>query len=221
MPRIFMFDAYGTLFDVHSAVAQAGAPLGANRDPVSQLWRAKQLEYTWTFTLMGQSASVDFSVLTARALDFALAKYSVSDPVLRQALLDAYLTLDAYPDVAPALTDIKAAGNSTAIFTNGTRGMVDAAIAASGIGGLLDHVITVEAMQRFKPEPAVYEHARNSVGSPQPHEIVFVSSNRWDVAGAASVGFTPVWVNRTGQPAEYPGFDPVVVVPDLTGIGGV
>lgn len=221
MPRIFMFDAYGTLFDVHSAVMRVGAPLGVHRDAVSQLWRAKQLEYTWTLTLMGQSAGVDFSALTARALDFAFARYGVNDPALRQALLDAYLTLDAYADVAPALADLKAGGNTTAIFTNGTRTMVEAAVAASGIGPVLDHVITVEPTARFKPDPVVYEHARQTVGNPPPHEIVFVSSNRWDAAGAASVGFTPVWCNRTGQPPEYAGFDPVVVVSDLSGLGGV
>lgn len=220
MARIFMFDAYGTLFDVHSAVAQAGAPLGALAEPVSQLWRAKQLEYTWTLTLMGQSPNVDFSVLTARALDFALARFAVQNPPLRQALLDAYLTLSAFPDVAPALTDLRSAGHRTAIFTNGTQVMVDAAIAAAGIGPLLDHVVTVEPVQRFKPEPAVYEHARGAVGGPPAHEIVFVSSNRWDVAGAAAFGFTAIWCNRTGQPPEYPGLDPVVMVPDLAGIGG-
>ena len=221
MPRIFMFDAYGTLFDVHSAIARVGAPLGANRDAISHLWRAKQLEYTWTLTMMDQSAGVNFEVLTARALDFAFARYNVNDAALRQALLDAYLTLDAFADVAPALADLKAAGNGTAIFTNGTQAMVDAAIDAAGLRPLLDHVVTVEAVQRFKPVPAVYDHARATVGSPQPHEIVFVSSNRWDVAGAAAMGFTPVWCNRTGQPPEYPGLDPVVVVSDLSGLGGV
>jgi 2-haloacid dehalogenase len=221
MPRIFMFDAYGTLFDVHSAVARVGAPLGGNRDAISQLWRTKQLEYTWTLTMMDQSAAVNFEILTARALDFAFARFGVVDAPLRQALLDAYLTLDAYPDVAPSLADLKAAGNTTAIFTNGTQAMVDAAVDASGIRSVLDHVVSVEPLQRFKPVPAVYDHARAAVGNPAPHEIVFVSSNRWDVAGAASMGFTPVWCNRTGQPPEYPGLDPVVVVADLAGLGGV
>jgi 2-haloacid dehalogenase len=212
----FMFDAYGTLFDVHSAVREAGASLGALAEPVSQLWRAKQLEYSWTLTLMG--AFDDFWTLTGRGLDHALARYGVADPALRAALMDAYLTLGAYPDVAPALTRLKNAGKTTAVFTNGTRAMVDAAIAAAGIGGLLDHVVTVEAVGAYKPSPAVYSHAMSSVGIGAAHDIVFVSSNRWDVAGAATIGMVPVWINRTGLPNEYPGRDPVATLPDLGGL---
>ncbi|MCA1952842.1 MAG: haloacid dehalogenase type II [Hyphomicrobiales bacterium] len=214
MPRIFMFDAYGTLFDVHAAVARAGAPLGARAEALSALWRAKQLEYSWTMTLMGRAGEVDFWTLTGRALDFALARFAIDDP----ALLDAYAVLDAYPDVAPALAALKAAGHRTAIFTNGTRRMVEAAIAASGIGALLDHVITVEPTGRFKPDPAVYAHACAEAGAPPPRKIVFVSSNRWDVAAAAHAGFTPIWVNRSGQPAEYPGLEPAAVLPGLAGL---
>lgn len=212
----FMFDAYGTLFDVHSAVQRAGAPLGPLADPVAQLWRAKQLEYSWITTMMGSFE--DFWTLTGRGLDFALARHGVSDPALRQALLDAYRTLDAYPDVAPALSRLKSAGKSTAIFTNGTQEMVDAAIAAAGIGALIDHVVTVAPVGAYKPVPAVYQHAMGSVGIGQPGEIVFVSSNRWDVAGAARFGFVPVWVNRTGMPNEYPDADPVATLPDLGGL---
>jgi 2-haloacid dehalogenase len=212
----FMFDAYGTLFDVHSAVREAGASLGALAEPVSQLWRAKQLEYSWTLTLM--QAFDDFWTLTERGLDHALARYGVADPALKAALMDAYLTLGAYPDVAPALTRLKAAGKATAVFTNGTRTMVDAAIAAAGIGALLDHVVTVEAVGAYKPSPAVYSHAMNSVGIGAPHEIVLVSSNRWDVAGAATFGMVPVWINRTGMPNEYPGRDPIATLPDLGGL---
>lgn len=212
----FMFDAYGTLFDVHSAVREAGASLGPLAEPVSQLWRAKQLEYSWTLTLMG--AFDDFWSLTERGLDHALARYGVADPALRAALLDAYRTLGAYPDVAPALTRLKAAGKTTAIFTNGTRAMVDAAIAAAGIGALLDHVVTVEASAAYKPSPAVYDRAMRTAGISAAHEIVFVSSNRWDVAGAASFGMVPVWVNRAGLPNEYPGRDPVATLADLSGL---
>ncbi|WP_150288061.1 haloacid dehalogenase type II [Rhabdaerophilum calidifontis] len=213
MPRIFMFDAYGTLFDVHAAVARAGASLGARAEALSALWRAKQLEYSWTMTLMGRAGEVDFWTLTGRALDFALARFAIDDPALRGALLDAY------PDVAPALAALKAAGHRTAIFTNGTRRMVEAAIAASGIGAMLDHVITVEPTGRFKPDPAVYAHARAEAGAPPPRKIVFVSSNRWDVAAAAHAGFTPIWVNRSGQPGEYPELEPAAVMRDLSSLG--
>ncbi len=212
----FMFDAYGTLFDVHAAVQRAGAPLGPLAEPVSQLWRAKQLEYSWITTMTG--GFEDFWTLTGRGLDFALARHGVADPALRQALLAAYETLDAYPDVAPALQRLKAAGKTTAIFTNGTRAMVDKAIAAAGIGRLLDAVVTVEDVGAYKPVPAVYAHAQGSLGIPSAGDVVFVSSNRWDVAGAARFGFVPVWVNRTGMPNEYPGADPVATLPDLAGL---
>lgn len=212
----FMFDAYGTLFDVHAAVARAGASLGESAGPISQLWRVKQLEYSWTTTLIG--GFDDFWTLTERGLDFALARYGVADAGLRRALLDAYLSLDAYSDVAPLLTRLRAAGKATAIFTNGTRKMVDAAIAAAGLADLIDHVVTVEPERAYKPAPGVYAAAQAAVGAARPGDVVFVSSNRWDVAGAASVGFTAVWINRTGQPDEYPGLDPVAVLAGLAGL---
>lgn len=212
----FMFDAYGTLFDVHSAVRRAGAALGPLAEPVSQLWRTKQLEYSWTLTLM--RGFEDFWTLTERGLDFALARHGIADPALKASLMDAYLTLSAYPDVAPALGRLKAAGKATAVFTNGTRAMVDRSIAAAGIGALLDHVVTVEASAAYKPGPDVYDRAMREVGVAVPGEIVFVSSNRWDVAGAATAGFVPVWVNRAGLPDEYPGRAPVAEMPDLGGL---
>lgn len=213
----FIFDAYGTLFDVHAAVQRGGATLGPLAEPVSQLWRAKQLEYSWITTLMG--GFEDFWTLTTRGLDFALARHGVADPALRQALLAAYETLAAYPDVAPALERLKAAGKTTAIFSNGTPAMVDKAIAAAGIGPLIDAVVTVEPVGAFKPVPAVYAHAQRVLGIGDPGDVVFVSSNRWDVAGAARFGFVPVWVNRTAMPNEYPGADPVATLADLAGLG--
>ncbi len=202
-----MFDAYGTLFDVHSAVERAGASLGDLAGPVSQLWRVKQLEYSWVTTLMG--GFDDFWTLTERGLDFALARHGVADVALRDRLLAAYRTLDAYADVAPTLDRLRRAGMATAIFTNGTRAMVDAAIAASGIGPLLDHVVTVEPVAAYKPVPAVYDHAMRDVGASSAAAIAFVSSNRWDVAGAATFGFRTFWINRTAMPDEYPGRDPL------------
>lgn len=215
MPRqTVLFDAYGTLFDVHSAVARAGAGLGDVAGPLSQLWRVKQLEYSWTQSLIGRFD--DFWTLTARALDFALARHGIADAGLRARLLEAYRTLDAYPDVPPALAALRQAGHATGIFTNGTRAMVDAAIAAANLGGLLDHVVTVEPVGAYKPLPAVYAHALAETGRGAPVDILFVSSNRWDVAGASAFGFRAVWVNRTGMPDEYPGLDPVATLSDLT-----
>jgi 2-haloacid dehalogenase len=215
MPGIFMFDAYGTLFDVHSAVMRAGATLGSKAGELSALWRSKQLEYSWTLTAMGQSAPTDFWVLTQQALDFALVRFGVQDPVLRSALLDAYRTLDAYPEVPETLARLKTEGHRTAIFTNGTRAMVADAIRAAHLGKLIDQVITVEETGVFKPAMSVYAHAATAMGVTSPHDITFISSNRWDVAGAAAAGFSPIWVNRLSQPGEYPGLAPIRVVRDL------
>ena len=218
MPRIYMFDAYGTLFDVHAAVARAGAPLGANRDAISALWRTKQLEYSWTRTLMGLSRTYDFWALTEQALDFALARFGVADAALRDALLDAYRVLDAYPDVAPLLDRLKAAGKETAVFTNGSYAMVNAAIAAAGLAGHIDHVLSVERGGLYKPAPDVYADALYACGAGDRSEILFFSSNRWDVAGATAFGFRSVWVNRTGQPDEYPDQPPYRVVASLASL---
>lgn len=223
MPRTYMFDAYGTLFDVHSAVLRAGSALGDKAAAFSGLWRAKQLEYTWTLSAMGRAGDPanDFWALTGRALDYSLAEFEAEDALLREALLNAYRTLDAFPDVAPSLAGLKADGHRTAIFTNGTAAMIDAAIAAAGLGRLIDRVITVEGTGFYKPRPEVYQHAFRLSGESEPGAIVFVSSNRWDVAGAANFGFTPIWVNRAHRPDEYVDLAPVATLPDLTGLGGV
>lgn len=223
MPRTYMFDAYGTLFDVKSAVENAGGPLGPQIAAFSALWRQKQLEYTWTYSAMGLAGDpmYNFEQLTARALDFTIATFGINPPGMRDALLLAYRTLSAYADVGPCLQELKQLGNTVAIFTNGTRAMIDDAVAAAGIGGLIDTIITVEPTGFYKPTRSVYEHARWQVSAQTAADIVFVSSNRWDVAGAASYGFTPIWVKRTTHHSEYLGHDPVVVVPDLTGVGGM
>lgn len=215
MPGLFMFDAYGTLFDVHSAVLRAGATLGPKAAELSALWRVKQLEYSWTLTAMGRGGNSDFWVLTQRALDFALERFGAQDPVLRKALLDAYRRLDAFAEVPEVLGQLQSSGHRTAIFTNGTRAMVTDAIAAARLGSLIDQVITVEGTGHFKPAMAVYAHAAKEAGVGDLAAITFVSSNRWDVAGAAAAGFTPIWVNRSAQPEEYPDLPPVRVVNDL------
>lgn len=217
MPRIFLFDAYGTLFDVHSAVAQAGAALGDRRDPISQMWRTKQLEYTWTLSLMGKAGGpeADFAALTAAALDFALARHGVDNSGLRNALLAAYSTLQAYPDVLPLLQRLRAAGHRAFIFTNGMRRMIDAAVDHAGLAPWLDGIITVEGTGCFKPHPLVYAAAQKACGAGAAEEIIFGSSNRWDVAGASACGWRAFWINRTTQPDEYHGCPPVAVLAGL------
>jgi 2-haloacid dehalogenase len=212
MPAAFVFDAYGTLFDVHAAIARHRALAGAEADRLSEIWRAKQLEYSWTLTLAGRYA--DFWTLTERALDYALARVPSVDPGLKRRLLDSYRELDAYPDARAALAEIKARGARTAILSNGSPAMLASAAAAARLQPLLDAVISVDAIGMYKPRREVYALAAQTLDT-RADETVFVSSNRWDVMGAAAFGFRTYWVNRAGLPDEYLDLPPQAVVPDL------
>jgi 2-haloacid dehalogenase len=198
------FDAYGTLFDVHAAVMRNAAEIGAEASRLSQLWRAKQLEYTWV--LNGIGFYEDFWTLTQRALDTAIAMTGGLGDAMRGALLDAYATLEPYAEVVDALTALKAAGDPVIVFSNANRAMLERALASSGLERLVDHVVSVEAVGVFKPDPRTY-----MLLDPwrQAGALTFYSSNRWDIAGAAACGISSVWVNRVGNPEEYPGFSPV------------
>jgi 2-haloacid dehalogenase len=217
-PAIFVFDAYGTLFDVHSAVARHRQTIGPQADLISDLWRSKQLEYTWVRTLAG--AYQDFEALTAQALDFAATRCGVGlSPALRASLLAAYETLDAFADARPALEGLKAAGARTAILSNGTPAMLASALASSGLADLIDVTISIHGLRRFKTVPEVYELVTRQFGL-LPQAIAFQSSNRWDVAGAVKFGFSANWINRTGQPDEYADLPPQRVLKSLTELLG-
>lgn len=211
----YVFDAYGTLFDVHAAIARHRAAAGPDAERFSDLWRTKQLEYSWTMTLAGQYA--DFWTLTERALDYAFDRVGSVNRALRPQLLDAYRRLDAFPDARDTLAALKAQGVRLAILSNGSPSMLAAAVDASGIGGLLDAVISVDAVRLYKPRPEVYALVTGRFGI-AAESVVFVSSNRWDVMGAASFGFRPVWINRARGPDEYPDHAPVRVVADLSAL---
>jgi 2-haloacid dehalogenase len=215
MIRAFVFDAYGTLFDVHAAIARQRARIGPDADRLSELWRTKQLEYTWNLTLRDRYE--DFWTLTKRALDFALSRFPHVDRRVKASLLEAYRTLDAFPDARTALAGLKEKGHATAILSNGSPAMLDAAVAAAGLGAFLDHVISVDAIKTYKPRRAVYELAIGVLGLPAT-DIAFVSSNRWDVAGAADSGLTAIWVNRRGAPGEYTEAQPAAVIFELAGL---
>jgi 2-haloacid dehalogenase len=193
-----VFDAYGTLFDVHSAVARLGARVGEQAHPLSQLWRTKQLEYTWLRSLLGRHA--DFWQVTGDALDYALERTGV-DSTLREPLMQAYLALDAYPEVPDALRRLRAGGLRTAILSNGEPNMLRAAARSAGIAELLDPILSVEEVGIFKPHPKVYQLALDRLGV-RPDQIAFQSSNAWDVSGAAAFGLRAVWINRHGLPPE-------------------
>jgi 2-haloacid dehalogenase len=217
MPRAFVFDAYGTLFDVHAAIGRHRAAAGPDADRFSEIWRSKQLEYTWTLTLADRY--IDFWTLTERALDFAFARFPSVDRALRPELLDAYRTLDAFADARAALRGLKARGLLTAILSNGSPKMLTAAVEAARIGGDLDAVLSVDAIRRYKPRPEVYALVTQRFGI-APADVVFVSSNRWDVMGAASFGFRTAWINRARAPEEY-GPVPDAVLSDLNGLAAM
>jgi 2-haloacid dehalogenase len=217
MPSIFVFDAYGTLFNVHAAILRCGQS-GPDAERMSEIWRTKQLEYTWTLTLAGHYA--DFWTLTERALDFALARVPALDKGLKQKLMDAYFHLDAFPDARAALKALKAKGHRTGILSNGSPKMLTAAVDAAQIGGDLDAVLSVDVLKMFKPRPEVYRLVTDHYKC-QPGDVTFVSSNRWDVMAGTSVGFNGIWVNRGKMPDEYRDFPPKQTLGDLNALTAI
>jgi len=213
-----VFDAYGTLLDVRSATDRLRTELGDKADTVAALWRTRQLEYSWLLSLMQRYA--DFWEVTGHALDFALATVGIRDRALRARLLDQYRHLDAYPDVAAALAALRAAGLKTAILSNGSPAMLASGVASADLGDALDAVLSVDAAGIYKPHPSVYRIACDRLGVAR-ERICFVSSNGWDVAGAACFGFQAVWLNRFRQPPErLPGL-PLLELDALTSLPGL
>ena len=218
MSSIFVFDAYGTLFDVHAAMARFRGEAGPDADRMSEIWRTKQLEYTWTLTLAGHYT--DFWTLTERALDFSLARVPTVPKALKTRLLDAYFKLDAFPDARAALRTLKAGGNMTGILSNGSPNMLKGAVDNAGIGSDLDAVLSVDVLKMFKPRPEVYRLVTDHYKC-APADVTFVSSNRWDVMASVSVGFRGLWVNRSKMPDEYLDFPPAKTLADLSSLASL
>ncbi|MEO3998522.1 haloacid dehalogenase type II [Mesorhizobium sp. CAU 1732] len=211
----YVFDAYGTLFDVHAAVRRHAEAIGPDGQLLSEIWRAKQLEYSWVRTLMGSHR--DFWQLTQDALDFAFRKVRSADPSLRQTLLDAYWRLDCYPEVPAVLKALKASGARIAILSNGSPAMLESAVRSAALDQVVDEVFSVEAIGRFKTDPLVYDLV-TTAWRLYPQAVSFQSSNRWDVAGATKFGFRTVWINRSAQPDEYLDHAPALILPSLEGL---
>jgi 2-haloacid dehalogenase len=194
-----VFDAYGTLFDVNSAARAAQDSLGAQWQPLAELWRAKQLQYTWLRGLGGRHA--DFWQVTGEALDFAMSTMQVEDPALRERLMNLYLVLSAFPEVPDTLQRLKGGGMKLAILSNGSPAMLAAAAANAGIADLLDAVLSVEEVKVYKPHPAVYGLACKRLNV-VADRICFLSSNGWDAYSAKAFGLRVLWCNRFGQAPE-------------------
>ena len=208
-----VFDAYGTLFDVHAPTAALAAELGENAPAISTQWRRKQLEYTWLRSLMGRYA--DFARVTADALDYVLEANDLSGSPLRDKLLTLYTSLAAYSDAAPCLMALKEAGARTGILSNGSPSMLAAAVTSAQLGASLDYILSVDALRIYKPSPEVYKLACDAFGA-EPDQIAFVSANGWDCAGAAAFGFRVIHVNRFHEADERLGAGPETHVANLT-----
>lgn len=208
-----LFDAYGTLFDVHSAIDRHRVRIGRDAERVSALWRTKQLEYTWLRSLMG--AYANFWQVTGEALDYALDTFGLHDAALREDLMRAYLNLDCYPEVKDTLAALKQNNMRIAVLSNGTRSMIGPATKAAGIEDLIDGIYTVDDVGVYKPHPKVYQLACERLHLP-PDRISFHSANAWDAAGAAHFGLKAVWINRLSHTPERLPKGPAADLPDLS-----
>jgi 2-haloacid dehalogenase len=197
--ELCVFDAYGTLFDFNSAVSRHRALIGAQADALSELWRTKQIEYTWLRNSM--AAYAKFWQVTGEALDHCLAAHGVTDSAVRDRLLGAYLALDPFPEVPATLEALRRDGKRLAILSNGNPEMLDPMVAASGLGRHFEAVLSVDAVGVFKPDAKVYRLVEARCGV-TPDKVCFLSSNCWDAHGAAHFGFRTVWVNRRGAPDD-------------------
>jgi 2-haloacid dehalogenase len=210
MAQAFVFDAYGTLFDVHSVVMTL-QEFTTEAEAISLLWRTKQLEYTWLRSLMGQY--VDFWRVTDEALRFALKRYGLSlTPSQYTTILDAYLALAAYPEI-PAMLE-RLVPRPCVILSNGAPHMLEAVVASSGLQGKFTHLLSVDLLKVYKPDPRVYALAPTILGLPK-EAMVFVSSNSFDVMGAKAFGFQVVWINRASVQADELGIVPDMVLSRL------
>jgi 2-haloacid dehalogenase len=204
-PAAYVFDLYGTLVD-YASLRSRFTGLVADPEAFVTSWRQKQLQYALCATAMERYA--DFETLTARSFEYAAALHGLRyDAGLRDAARDAWSALPAFADVLPALRALRATGARTAVLSNGTPRAIEATARASGLSGVLDAVLSVDAVREYKPRPGVYALAVNHFGLPAA-DIVFVSSNGWDATGAAEFGFRTVWCNRAGLPTETFGKPP-------------
>lgn len=219
MVTTFVFDAYGTLFDVSAAARQAAqepnrASFAQHWAKLSEIWRNKQLQYTWLRAVTGHH--IDFWQVTQDGLDFALEALELShDAGLRDRLLQLYWELQSYQEVKEVLTTLKAQGLNTAILSNGSPDMLNAAVTSAGLETTLDAVLSVEDVGVFKPDARVYEMVNRHFGT-ESNQVMFVSSNGWDIAGAGAFGFQTAWVNRANDPIDRLMAQPDHVLSDLT-----
>jgi 2-haloacid dehalogenase len=210
--KAVVFDAYGTLYDIQSVAAVTDQAYPGYGDITTQVWRIKQLEYTWLRSLMRRY--VDFSVITRESLVYTLRILGLQhDEQAFARIMDKYLHLDLYPDALAALTDMK--DKKLAILSNGSPDMLNALVKNSGLDRVLDATISVDAKKIFKPSPDAYTLIEDNLGIP-PHEVLFISSNPWDACGAKAFGLNVAWIERVTPEAMALACVKSDVVPPLT-----
>ena len=206
-----VFDAYGTLFDVHSVISRCEAIWPGKGGAVSHIWRSKQLEYTWLRSLMGRYEN--FEIVTADTLRYTCQALNLAcDDNHVAELLEEYRRLATFAEVKDVLP--KLAGRKRAILSNGSPAMLDAVVRNSGLAAELDAVISVDTLSSYKPDPRVYQLAVAALGI-EPERIGFVSSNGWDACGAQSFGCHTFWINRSGAPLDRLGVEPEHILTTL------
>ena len=214
-----VFDAYGTLFDVHAPVASVAGKIGEKAGAVSDMWRQKQLQYTWLRSLMG--AHAPFWEVTGEALDYALSFHGIDDSALREELMDLYFALDAYDDARACLSELKILGLKTGILSNGSPEMLASAVSSASLGTVLDEVISVEDIGVYKPDNRIYQLAVERMGVAAPANICFVSANTWDAQAGAHFGYQVARINRYGLPDDNMPGKPKVLLESLRELPGI
>ena len=223
MVNICIFDAYGTLFDVTSATRIVANEEEYSSFPnhsvkVSNSWRIKQLEYSWLRNIMHEY--IDFWQITKDALDFALEENQIKNEKLRQRLLDVYWNLSAYPEAHDLLTTLKANNIQTGILSNGSNQMLNSAVVSANLKNYLDKIISIDGIEIYKPDPKVYQMVIDQFNC-KIEEVLFISSNGWDIAGASKFGFTTLWVNRNLIPKDRLTFMPNKITNNLSTIPNI
>ena len=223
MVNICIFDAYGTLFDVTSATRIVANEEEYSSFPnhsvkVSNSWRIKQLEYSWLRNIMHEY--IDFWQITKDALDFALEENQIKNEKLRQRLLDVYWNLSAYPEAHDVLTTLKANNIQTGILSNGSNQMLNSAVVSANLENYLDKIISIDGIEIYKPDPKVYQMVIDQFNC-KIEEVLFISSNGWDIAGASKFGFTTIWVNRNLIPKDRLTFMPNKITNNLSTIPNI
>ncbi|MFZ3579037.1 haloacid dehalogenase type II [Virgibacillus sp. DJP39] len=212
--KAFVFDVYGTLFDVHSVIEKCDEFFGGKGTEISKTWRGKQLEYSYLRQLMGNYET--FHSVTRDALRYAVKKHDEQlDKISEKELLTAYLHLTTYPEVKDVLAQLQ--DKKIAVFSNGSHDMLDPLIRQSEICDLFDEIISIDEIRQLKPTFASYDHAAK-VLKVKPEEVLFMSSNGWDISGAKNYGFQTAWINRQNLPIEELNLEPNIVYQALTGI---